>query len=169
MSHLRTTRGVQRAFTLVELMTVVAIIGVLAAFAIPQYQTHVGRAQAARVMTEASALRKTIEACLAEGKTAVGTGSGECDPQAVGSRLLDAAQGPSQTSVPLPAGTGVPQIQAPLGATTKIVATFSRTAASLLAGVSGNTLTWERTAGGSWRCHTTVAPRYRPAGCGASS
>jgi len=53
-------KQVQKGFTLIELMIVIAIIGILAAIAIPAYQDYTIRAQASEGLTVASAVQVAI-------------------------------------------------------------------------------------------------------------
>ena len=140
-------------------MIVVAIIGILAAIAIPSYQAYVAKSQAARVMSEASGLRSLVESCINEGKMAVGSAADECDPGAVGSNLIDGA---SQTSAVLPADVGVPQVTINASGEVTIVATFGNKAVPFF--VSEN-VTWTRAVDGSWNCTTSIDIAFRPKGC----
>lgn len=153
----------QKGFTLIELMIVVAIIGILAAIAIPQYQDYIARSQVNRVMSESGSVRTSVEDCILNGRLTLGSGAGECKVGATGSNLVTGA---AQDGTTLPANTGVPQVTSPLTETSTIVATFGNNAA---AAINGSTLTWTRTANGTWSCSTNVPVEYIPNGCSAGS
>lgn len=160
-------------------MIVVAIIGILAAIAIPQYQTYVVKSQVSRVLYEASNLKAVVESCALEGRTGsfssnIATGSpqaaDECNLQATASSLLDpvvgAAVGANATAAP--AGTGYPIVTSPAPGQFQILATFGGGAAGVLASTPGE-LRWSRDTSGTWTCATNagVDAKYRAKGCEA--
>jgi len=154
-------RRAQAGFTLIELMIVVAIIGILAAIAIPQYQTYVAKSQVTRALAESGALKTKVDTCLLDGKTTLGAAPA-CEPGATLSTILTgAAYGDLPAAT---AGSGYPVIDLQGGtADATITATLGNSASAAL---KDNTITWTRNKDtGSWACVSTADAKYNQASC----
>jgi type IV pilus assembly protein PilA len=69
-------RSMQKGFTLIELMIVVAIIGILAAVALPAYQDYTKKAKMSEVILAASGCRTSVTEAYQSGTSATAVGGG---------------------------------------------------------------------------------------------
>ncbi|KAF1003040.1 MAG: Fimbrial protein [Pseudomonas sp.] len=152
-------------FTLIELLIVVAIIGILAAVALPQYQTYVVKAHVARMMAETAHLKPTADLCVQEELAMLpGRGTGLCYVRVAPSSLMKVASRRQESVSPPIDGAGVPVIELPqdYGDLAAITGYFSDTAVPVIA---GKELEWVRLPSGHWYCQSTVDAKYLPIGC----
>ena len=83
MKSMKMVRKAQQGFTLIELMIVVAIIGILAAIAIPQYQNYTIRAKISNAIVSADALKAAIAICAQEAGGVTTTCDNATSPNAI--------------------------------------------------------------------------------------
>ncbi|WP_170231095.1 pilin [Psychrobacter frigidicola] len=146
----------QKGFTLIELMIVVAIIGILAAIAIPQYQNYIAKSQVSRAVGETSSVKTAVETCINEGKTA----ATQCQLGITASNIQATTVGGTPTAPTALTGTNA----AELTEITQIIGTFNGSAAATLK-KGPSTVTWLRDVNGAWTCTTTADAKYASAGC----
>ena len=131
-------------------MIVIAIIGILAAVAVPQYQDYISRAQLSRVYGEISSLKTAVEENVMRGDSATTV----ADLGWTGSNLVS-----TTPTVAIAAATGVSKLTATLDG-------------DVSPGVRGAVVTLDRKADGKWECSISNGTNagawkasFKPKGC----
>ncbi len=153
MKSMKMVKKAQAGFTLIELMIVVAIIGILAAVAIPAYQDYVAKSQVVTALAEITPVKNVLEEKQAQGgltATDISDLTGSTDT-VLKNAGLTAASSPrcsAYTSAILADGTA------------SISCTMIGSSA-----INGLFIKWSRATTGVWSCATSAPAKLAPKNC----
>lgn len=169
MNHRSIARNVQKGFTLIELMIVVAIIGILAAVALPAYQDYTVRAKVTEGLSLAASAKTAVSENAANGAPFV---SGWTEPAAtknVASVKIDEAKGFITVTYVASVAGGKTLVITPLDGGSADGKALAGTAAVSTVPTAGS-ITWVCASKGSLAANAavvkgTIEDKYVPANC----
>lgn len=148
-------KKVQQGFTLIELMIVVAIIGILAAVALPAYQDYTVRAKVSEVILAASACRTTITEVVQSATGSLPTsGNWGCESASPSSTYV-ASIATDDDGVVTVTAQGINQFTS---TTNTITLTPTSSLTAITPPVAGGTIA-------RWICDGSILDKYRPGSC----